>query len=265
MKPSKTDLKGFDPRRLERIAVHIGEQAASAIRSATDSVAVIGTKVSSSDYVTVLDHQVEQMVRSELLMRTPDATILGEEGGKSAGVSELTWIVDPVDGTPNLVYGIPLTAVSIAGSITGQTIAGAVVDVHHHTTYSASAGNGARRDGEPIMVGTKNSLIDALIGTGMSYDPSQRAREAQLACSVFPRVGNIRSIGTAALQLVWTACGRLDGFYEYSLKPWDIAAGMLVAKEAGATVEGPSLSNAGLTVAANSALFQPLRELLILD
>ena len=162
----------------------------------------------------------------------------------------------------NFLYDLPVVAVSIGARVDGVVAAGAVADVLRGELFSASIGNGARRDSEHIETNDVERLAEALVATGYSYDAVKRVQQADVVSRVLPAARDIRSMGSAALQLCWVACGRVDAYYERDLKPWDVAAGLLIAAEAGATVEPASPDNHDLTVAAAPSIFAALRPLL---
>jgi myo-inositol-1(or 4)-monophosphatase len=173
------------------------------------------------------------------------------------------WVVDPLDGTTNFLYGIPAFAVSIAVEVDGTTEVAVVVDVARDETFTAVRGQGATLQGRPIRCTGASHLATALVGTGFSYDAGRRARQGAVVARLLPQVRDIRRSGSAALDLCWVAAGRLDAYYEHGLAPWDLAAGSLVAAEAGATVgdlDGGPPSGA-CTLAAAPAVFEPLRAL----
>ncbi len=247
-------------RVLELVAIEVAGLAADYVRAAAGSASSSGTKSSPTDVVTVSDLDSERLIRNELLARCPGSAIIGEEYGVAAGTNNVGWIVDPIDGTVNFLYDLSVVAVSIAATIDGVVVAGAVTDVHRRMTYSAAHGSGARRDGTHITAGAIDDLEQALIGTGFSYDSDIRAAEAATLQRVLPTCRDIRCMGSAALNLCWVADGSLDGFYERDLKIYDHAAGALVAAEAGATVEQPD-DRGDLVIAAAGGIFSSLREL----
>ncbi len=192
------------------------------------------TKSSRTDLATEADRRSERFVRAEIARARPEDGVLGEEGGASAGRSGLTWVVDPLDGTTNFVYGFPSWSVSIA--LVGETgaLVGAVRDPERRETFSARRGAGAFLGDERLRLGRPPPLAEALVGTGFGYAPELRRAQARLLGTLLPAVRDIRRAGSAALDLCAVACGRLDGFYEAGLNPWDSAAGGLIAAEAGA-------------------------------
>ncbi len=228
----------------------------------------IETKSSLTDPVTEVDREVEALIVATLLADRPDDGVLGEEGSDRPGTSGVRWIIDPIDGTVDFMYGIPGCNVSIAAEVDGQVVAAAVVDPLHGDAFAAARGAGATRNGHPIAVTAVADPALALIGTGFGYDPAERARQATVLAHVLPRIRDIRRVGAAAVDLCWVACGRLDGYYERNLKAWDWAAAALIAEEAGATVGTigdrplPSALPQATIVAAGPALYEPLRHLL---
>jgi myo-inositol-1(or 4)-monophosphatase len=253
-----------DPTELELIAVDTGLRAAELIRSSLGAAVAVGLKSSPTDVVTQTDIDSETLIRDLLLRATPDAGIVGEEGGSTASASmtsPLQWIIDPLDGTVNFTYGIPLFAVSIAAAIDGVFVAGAVIDVLPGEVFSAARGSGARCNGEPISVSDCSSIDDALVMTGFSYRAELRRLQGDIVRDLLPIVRDIRCFGSAALEMCWVACGRVDAYYERDTKLWDYAAGALIATEAGAELELPCPENDGLTAAATPAVFAALRSL----
>jgi fructose-1,6-bisphosphatase/inositol monophosphatase family enzyme len=226
---------------------------------------VAATKTSLTDIVTEYDRRAEDLISARLAAARPGDGLVGEEGSSRPSTTGVRWVVDPLDGTVNYLYGHPGFAVSVAAEAAHQPLVGVVLDPLHQDTFTAAAGRGAARNGEPIRVGPAPDLGEALVATGFSYRPERRARQAAVLTEVLPRVRDIRRVGSAALDLCSVACGRVDAFYEELLNPWDYAAGALVAREAGALVSdgrgGPPSSV--LCVAAGPALHGPLVELLL--
>jgi myo-inositol-1(or 4)-monophosphatase len=222
------------------------------------------TKSSPTDVVTVMDTASERLISAALHAARPRDGILSEEGTDADSATGVRWVVDPIDGTVNYLYGIPQWAVSIAAEFEGEVVAGVVHNPVSGETFSARRGQGAYLAGRRLAVTTVADLSRALVATGFSYASEQRARQAKALETVLPAVRDIRRAGSAALDLCWLAAGRLDGFYERELKPWDRAAGGLVAGEAGARVEGPHglPPGGGLTIAAGPALFPALHDLI---
>jgi myo-inositol-1(or 4)-monophosphatase len=174
------------------------------------------------------------------------------------------WVVDPLDGTTNFLYGLPAFAVSIGVEVGGRTRVGVVVDAARGETFAAVAGAGARLDGRPLACRAADDLGLALVGTGFAYDADRRARQGAVAAGLLPHVRDLRRVGAAAIDLCWVACGRLDAYYERGLQPWDLAAGALIAAEAGATVGDLAGGEASgrFALAAAPGIAEPLRAVL---
>src|SRR4051794_30483606 len=204
----------------------------------------VSTKTSATDMVTEMDRAAEALVTGTIHGARPDDGFLGEEGSREEGTSGVRWIVDPLDGTTNYLYGFPAYAVSVAAAVEGVIVAGVVHDPVHRETFTAASGRGAFVDDRRLAVVGAPTLATALVGTGFSYSATRRAQQGALLAQLLPAVRDIRRGGAAALDLCWVACGRLDAYYEFGLQPWDVAAGGLVADEAGAIVRtldgGPS-------------------------
>jgi myo-inositol-1(or 4)-monophosphatase len=219
---------------------------------------LVTTKTSATDMVSEMDQAAEALIVERLLAARPDDAILGEEGGEHAGTSGVRWVVDPLDGTTNYLYGHAAWSVSVAAEVDGQGVAGAVFDPSHGEAFTAAVGHGAFLNGEPIGPSDADDLSSALIATGFAYDSDRRARQAEVLIHVLPRVRDIRRFGVASLDLCWVACGRQDGYYEVGLQPWDVAAGSVIAAEAGALVcgvdGGPPTGPSIMTAAPGLAL-----------
>ena len=224
----------------------------------------VRTKSSATDLVTDMDGRVESVVVAALLDARPSDAVLGEEGGERRGSTGVRWLIDPIDGTTNYVYGYPPHAVSVAAEVDGQLAAGVVADVSHDDLYRARLGAGAECNGTTITASSRAELATALVATGFSYEPDRRRAQAQVLTDVLPRVRDIRRAGAATVDLCWVASGRVDAYYEQGLKPWDWAAGGLIAREAGARVRGieASADPPGYVLAAAPAIFDALEALL---
>jgi myo-inositol-1(or 4)-monophosphatase len=196
----------------------------------------VATKSTPTDLVTEVDRAAERLVVGRLLDARPGDGLVGEEGAAVDGSTGVRWLVDPIDGTTNFVYDLPGFAVSIAAEIDGRPAVGVVADPRHGEVYEAVRGRGALRNGEPVRPSGRGDLATALLATGFSYEPERRRRQAAVLVEVLPRVRDIRRLGAASVDLCAVACGRVDGYYEKGLSPWDHAAGALIAAEAGATV-----------------------------
>ncbi len=236
--------------------------AADLVR-ASSLLDVVATKSSATDIVTATDVAAEDAIKSVLAERTPGARVLGEEGGQ-ASVGDgphgaIEWVVDPLDGTVNFTYGIPMTAISVAAVVAGRPVAAAVVDVTRAEVFEAHLGGGASLGGQAIAVGGCTALHSALVVTGFAYAADRRVQHGRTVAELLGRVRDVRAFGSAALQLCWVACGRVDAYVERDIKPWDYAAGALIAGEAGASVELPCFENDQLVLAANPPLLAKLR------
>ena len=256
---SRSVVREDDRAELERIASRTARAAAAVVASAGAQRRPVGLKSSPTDVVTQTDLRAEDLARRLLIEATPEAGILGEEGGLTAPTARVQWVLDPLDGTINFLYGVPIFAVSIAAAVDGEVVAGAVVDVLHDELFSAYLDGGARRDGEPIAVSACASLPEALVTTGFSYQAEQRARQGEVAHRLLSRARDIRCFGSAALELCWVACARVDGYYQRDTEVWDRAAGALIAEEAGARVEMPCPENDDLAIASSPGIFEDLR------
>jgi myo-inositol-1(or 4)-monophosphatase len=262
---------GVTVTALRDLAVRLATAAGALVREGRpERVVVAATKSSEVDPVTVMDRASEELLREMIAAERPDDAILGEEGDDVAGTSGLTWVLDPIDGTVNYLYGVASWAVSVAvvagppepGSWT--VLAGCVHSVADGRTWSAGLGEGATRDGAPIRLGAAASLGTSLVGTGFGYDAGRRAHQAQVLTQVLPKIRDIRRLGSAAIDLCLLADGSIDLYYERGLNPWDMAAGAVVATEAGAVVTGLRGGPAGnaMTVAGPPELVAQLAEIL---
>jgi myo-inositol-1(or 4)-monophosphatase len=209
-------------------------------------------KSSPTDLVSEADIAAEELIRTRLLDARPGDGVLGEEGSDSAGTTGLRWIVDPLDGTTNFLYGVPQWAVSIAVEDEQGMLAGVVYDPPRGECWAAARGEPARLDGQPLEPRHAGEIATALVATGFGYDPAVRAVQGAMIGALLPHVRDIRRFGSAALDLAWTAGGRLDAYFERGVKLWDIAAGVLICEQAGLEVrelepEAPSAE--GLLVA----------------
>jgi myo-inositol-1(or 4)-monophosphatase len=192
----------------------------------------IRTKSGPTDLVSDADVAAESAIRNVLADRRPEDAILGEEGGAS-GTGALRWIVDPLDGTINFLFGIPVFAVSIACEDADGTLAGVVLDPIRDECFAATRSGDPTLNDMPITGSACQELATALVATGFAYHAPVRARQAEVLTRVLPRVRDIRRAGAAALDLAWSACGRYDAYYERGLQAWDRAAGELIASRAG--------------------------------
>jgi myo-inositol-1(or 4)-monophosphatase len=196
----------------------------------------ISTKSSDIDLVTKVDKLCEEKIREIILAAHPDHVVLGEEGGQSEGNASHRWIVDPLDGTVNYAHGFPFYCVSIGLEINGVVEVGVVIDSVRNEMFTATRGGGAYCNGVRISVSSQASLKKCLIATGFPYDAAGLKKNLEVFARVHQKVRAIRRPGSAALDLSYVACGRIDGFWELKLNAWDVAAGMLLVQEAGGTI-----------------------------
>jgi myo-inositol-1(or 4)-monophosphatase len=230
----------FDPRSLVDVAVLVAQEAgelAATMREA--AVTDVDTKSSATDVVTAADRAAEQLVRRRLAELRPGEPVIGEEEGGSAAVEGLTWVVDPIDGTVNYLYGIPHYAVSVAAQVDGASVAGAVVEPASGRVWTAARGGGAWLDGRRLRVSDATRLDLSLLGYGFAYRAERRQRQADAWAGLATRVRDMRRAGAASLDLCAVAAGQLDAYAEHALNRWDWAAGALLAAEAGAVVHLP--------------------------
>jgi myo-inositol-1(or 4)-monophosphatase len=246
------------PAELERLAASTARTAAELVTATYGRPDPVGHKSSPTDVVTQTDLRAEELIRRRLREATPDAGVLGEEGETTEPGARLQWVIDPLDGTVNFLYGVPLFAVSIAAALDGEVVAGAVIDVLRDELFSAHLGGGARRDGEPIEVSSCAVLPNALVATGFSYHAQLRDLQGEVAHRVLSRARDLRCFGSAALELCWVACARVDAYFQRDTEIWDRAAGALIAAEAGARTELPCPENDDLVMAAAPAVFDDL-------
>ncbi len=254
-----------DPRELLALAEEVAREAGRLIvDERPHGLAVSATKSTTTDIVTEMDQRSEQLIVDRITAARPDDGFLGEEGAARAGSSGVSWVIDPIDGTVNYLYEIPAYAVSVAARLGDDVVAGAVVNPVSGEVWTALSGEGAWLDGRRLRLADPPPLEMALVATGFGYDPRRRARQAEILQVVLPLVRDVRRAGAASLDLCAVATGRVDGYYEQGLKPWDLAAGGLVAREAGADVTGLRGSAAGeaMVVAARPPLSAALLGLL---
>jgi len=225
----------------------------------------VAAKSSETDLVSDADREAERTIRELLAAERPDDGLLAEEGSRSEGASGRRWVVDPLDGTINFLYGFPAWAVSVALEDADGPLAGVVHSPVHGETFRAARGAGASllsADGRrPLRVRGCEELARALVGTGFSYEPARRAAQAEVMRALLPRARDIRRAGAAALDLAWLAAGRIDAYFERGLNPWDWAAGRLLVQEAGGAVEPLDGAPAGMLAAATPRLLGELRGL----
>ncbi len=261
-----------DVPALLALAVATAREAAELVRlGRAGAVDVVAVKSSPVDVVTAVDTASEHLIVGRLLGARPDDGVLGEEGAERSGTSGVRWVVDPIDGTVNFLYDLPAYAVSIAAEVDGVVRAGVVLNVATGELFTAVAGGGAflatPAAPEPVRLtaGGATTLEQSLVATGFGYRVEQRRAQGAVVAALLPRVRDIRRHGSAALELCAAAAGRVDAYYEADLKPWDHAAGALIAAEAGAVVTGLAGRPLGepMVVAAAPGIAEAFLDLLV--
>jgi myo-inositol-1(or 4)-monophosphatase len=274
--------EGAEPEELLRIAVAAATAAGRLLASwrRDGRPEVVEVKSSPTDVVTQMDRQSEALITENIRAVRPGDAILGEEGGQTAGglpgsgggagsgpghgTARVRWVVDPLDGTVNYLYGLPDWSVSVAAEVDGTVVAGVVDVPRHGETFTAALGGGAwlHREGGalPLHCTTGVALGQALIATGFGYAAERRRVQGEVAAALLPHVRDIRRGGSASVDLCSVAAGRVDAFYERGLHYWDYAAGGLIAREAGALVGGLAgrAESTSMTVAAGPGLYRQL-------
>lgn len=250
---------------LAALALELGTKAGSLLLGAVPRRADgVSTKTTGTDMVTDADRASEALITQGIRAARPGDAILGEEGGAHAGTSGVRWVIDPLDGTTNFLYGHFAWGVSIAAEVDGVVEVGVVVDPSHDEVFVATRGAGATCNGVPISTSGAHDLSRSLVATGFGYRAERRAEQAAPLPKILGEIRDLRRNGAASIDLCWVACGRLDGYYETGLQPWDTAAGLLIATEAGArasNLHGGKPSSLSV-VAATPAIHGPLLELL---
>ena len=260
---------GFEHVLLD-VAWRAARAAGELLMAGREQSLTVTTKSTLTDVVTQMDTEAEALVVGTILAERPDDGLLGEEGADRAGSSGVRWVVDPLDGTVNYLYGLPSWAVSVAAEVDGVVEVGVVDIPRFGETFVAVRGQGAVRIAgthvERIVPGTPETLGQALVATGFGYAEARRAAQARALATVLPAVRDIRRAGAAAVDLCWAAAGRVDCYYERGLNPWDFAAGVLVATESGLVAGGPGEGppSSDLTWLAPAHLAQEFKALLAL-
>jgi myo-inositol-1(or 4)-monophosphatase len=254
-----------DPDALLALATDLAREAGALALEMRPGVSLVDTKSSPTDAVTEADRAVEALLLERLRAARPDDGVLGEEGAAQPGTTGVRWVVDPVDGTVNYLYGIPYWAVSIGVEVDGRTVAGAVYDPSRDELWQAVRGGGAVLNGSPLHCSAVASLDHALVATGFGYDARRRAAQARALPRLLPLVRDIRRAGAGSLDLCSVAAGRVDAYFEQGLSPWDRSAGGLVVTEAGARLGGLRGREPGydMVVAAGPGVFDALHDLLV--
>jgi myo-inositol-1(or 4)-monophosphatase len=252
------------PAGLRELAEAVAREAGCQLREAYAGPGVnVTAKSSPTDLVSEADHAAERLIRERIAAARPDDGFLGEEGGDVAGTSGLRWVVDPLDGTINFLFGIPQWAVSVACEDASGTVAGVIYDPMRDELWSAERDGPARLDGRPIAGSARADLATAMVATGFGYDAEVRRYQAEVVVRLLPEVRDIRRLGSAALDLAWTAAGRYDAYYERGLNHWDLAAGLLICERAGLAHRplDPAPPAGDGVLVAPAALLEPLAAL----
>ncbi len=253
-----------DPRALLDLAADLARRAGALALSMHADLGDSDTKSSPTDVVTAADRASEQLLVEGIRAARPGDGVLGEEGASDDGTTGVRWVIDPIDGTVNYLYGLPQWAVSIGVEVNGTTVAGVVLNPVADELFAASRGGGATLNGRPLRCTEATELSQALVATGFGYDARRRAAQAAFLPAVLPAIRDLRRMGAGALDLCAVAAGRVDAYYEQGLSPWDMSAGLLIATEAGARTGGlrgrePSHD---LVLAAGPGVFDALHDLL---
>ncbi|MBT8047589.1 MAG: inositol monophosphatase [Xanthomonadales bacterium] len=249
------------------VAIEAAHAAAKIMRRQMQHVDAIPVeRKARHDYVSEVDRACEAEIVREIKRYYPDHGFVCEESGKT-GESDYVWIIDPLDGTSNYLHGLPHFAVSIAQQVKGRTEHAVVYDPLRDELFIASRGSGAFLNSKRIRVAARNGLEGAILATAFPFrDRGKMQAYARIFQSVFAKVEDFRRAGTASLDLAWVAAGRMDGYFEMGLKPWDVAAGALIVREAGGVVMdfdgNDAVEDAGTIIAAPYKVMTPLRQLI---
>jgi myo-inositol-1(or 4)-monophosphatase len=235
--PTHATVDGAAPQELLAVAAQAARAGATVLLARFGPrQAALRSKTTPTDPVSEADLAAESAIRAVLRARRPGDAILGEEGGETAAGAALRWVVDPLDGTVNFLFGIPQFAVSVACEDEHGSVAGVVLDPLRDECFSAIRGGPATLADAVVHASSHASVAGALIATGFGYEPGVRAAQGEVVARVLPVARDVRRAGAAALDLCWCACGRLDAYYERGVKRWDVAAGGLIAACAGLSV-----------------------------
>lgn len=247
------------------LAVDLARQAGQLALSMHSGLGGHDTKSTPTDVVTEADHACEALLADGIRAARPGDGVLGEEGASSDGTTGVRWVVDPIDGTVNYLYGLPQWCVSIGIEVDGVTQVGVVFDAAKQELWTAVRGGGALLNGARLRCSQASDLAQSMVATGFSYDARRRAAQGRNLATLLPVVRDVRRLGSGALDLCAVAAGRVDAYYEQGLNPWDMSAGLLIATEAGARTGDLRSGSASslMVVAAAPGVFDPLVELLV--
>lgn len=258
----------LDMHECARLAWEVANDAGTFLRDERPDELEVFSKSTPTDVVTAMDRSSESMIVSRIRSTRPNDGILGEEGSSRSGTSGVTWIIDPLDGTVNYLFGIPTWGVSVGVQTDGVGDVGVIAIPDLHESYVGIRGSGAwriRGDGAERIVGRPTASLDqALVSTGFGYAPDRRLSQVLVLEGVIAHVRDIRRTGCATIDFTWLASGRIDAYYERGIHPWDYAAGLVIVEEAGARTWTTSTPESGTTVVcAMPAIFDELRDRLL--
>jgi myo-inositol-1(or 4)-monophosphatase len=258
-------MVGMDLDAALALAIDLAREAGALALSMRVGVEELDSKSTPTDTVTAADKAVEALLHSALSAARPADGILGEEGASSQGTSGYRWVIDPIDGTVNYLYGIPQWAVSLGLESPSGSVVGVVYDPSKDELWTAVQGGGAFLNGSRLACSSVTSLATSLVGTGFGYDSRRRAAQARFLPVLLPVVRDLRRLGAGSLDLCAVAAGRLDAYFEQGLSPWDLSAGRLIAREAGAVVSGlrGKPESFSLVLASAPGVYDALHDLLV--
>lgn len=255
------------------LAWEIGHLAAQFLLSDRPSDLAVLTKSTSTDLVSAMDQQSERLIVDRISAAFPDDSLLGEEGAHRIGTSEYKWVIDPLDGTVNYLFGIPLWGVSIGIEIGNSVVAGVVVIPAQGESFVAARGHGSWKiDHNPLAIDpicrnqirNTSDIASALVSTGFAYSAERRKAQARVVQGIVGDIADIRRSGAAVVDLCWLACGRTDAYFEYGLNPWDLAAGSVIVREAGGRVGGLTTDDpTDMMLASCPGIYSRMQEILI--
>ena len=238
------------------VAINAAKEAGDYARSRCDNIKEIKHKGGPNDLVTDVDQACEKIVTDMIIDRFPEHSIIAEESGETVSGSDFCWVIDPIDGTTNFAHGFPFYCVSIGVLVKGNVAIGVVYDPSNDEMFVAEDGKGTFLNGKAIHVSNVNKVEDALVATGFAYHISGKQTSIPYFINILKEAQAVRRAGSAALDLCYVACGRFDAFWEFGLKPWDTAAGLIIVSEAGGKISclgGESYNINSETIVATNA------------